>query len=264
MVRLLWDAEMAQQQKEAAPSPEAAGKPEPRTWNQVFKERPWARAAHRLERGTLPAIGWVIRYAVPREGSRKERGEHIVLAVFVVLGAGTAIPAMPQVGMPVVVGTFLWKAWELGAASSGDKGPGGSADEAASATPQDQLLGEDGEQPEHSPLPLDDWLPLYVEYSVALSYRLGRKGIHLVDLLQAAQEKHDRLLGWDVSRLRADCERLGIPVNKKGINIRNKNTIGVRYDELEKALGRTPRMPPSMVLALTPQTPHEGTPPEGP
>ncbi|MFM9452359.1 hypothetical protein [Streptomyces europaeiscabiei] len=255
---------MAQQKKEAAPSPEAAGKPEPRTWNQVFKERPWARAAHRLERGTLPAIGWAVRYAVPQEGSRKARGEHIVLAVFVVLGVGTAIPAMPEVGMPVVVGTFLWKAWELGASSGEGKSAGDSKGEAVTeavgTTPQDQLLGEDAGQPERLPLPLDDWLPLYVEYSVALSHRIGRKGIHLVDLLQVAQEKHNRLLGWDPTRMRVECERLGIPVNKKGINIRNKNTIGVRYDELEKALGRTPRVPPSTVPDLTLQTPHEGTP----
>jgi hypothetical protein len=63
--------------------------------------------------------------------------------------------------------------------------------------------------------------------------------------------------------MRAECERLQIPVNKKGINIKGKNTIGIRYDELEESLGRAPRMPPSMVPALPSQTPLDGAPSGG-
>ncbi|MGW1976500.1 hypothetical protein [Streptomyces sp. NPDC001889] len=225
----------------AAPQP-------PSGWREVLHRRPWAQAALRLERGTLPALGEAVRLALPDSGSAKDKAEHLVIALFVIATVVTAVPQAPEVGMPFLTGLYLWRAWALGSPD----------------TQQPGLRGQE-EQPESGPLPAapeldpDRWLAAFVEYSVAVTHREGRKGIHLSDLLAGAQKFSGRLAGWDVARLRKECERLAIPVSK-GINIGGKNTIGIRYDELHQHLGRRPQIPPGMVPDHTPST----TPAAGP
>ncbi|MFH0246020.1 hypothetical protein ACGRHY_27220 [Streptomyces sp. HK10] len=259
---MLWDKDLATQQKTAAGKDQPRETSQPKGWGEILRERPWARAAARLERGMLPAIGEVIQLALPRGGTAKEKAEHLAMAVLVAAAAGSAIVTTQELGMPLLVGFLLWRAWVRGAPQR----PSPEAEEAveeASADNGSPPGDHDGAGEQHRNEPVLDgetWLRRHIEYSVARNHALGFKGMHLVEILTTAQADHDWLIGWDVAQLRKECQRLGIPVNN-GINLRGKNTIGIRYDELSEHLGRSPRLPPELVPDRTPSRLSEITAP---
>jgi hypothetical protein len=105
-----------------------------------------------------------------------------------------------------------------------------------------------------------DELRLYVEHAVAHADLQGRKGVHAVDLL-AGQQQSGRYLGLTGATFPAKLRDAGLPVT--GISIHGDNQLGVRHDQLTKALGRTPRLPAHLVPDLTEQEPSPGETPTG-
>ncbi|MFE5579864.1 hypothetical protein [Kitasatospora sp. NPDC056531] len=110
-----------------------------------------------------------------------------------------------------------------------------------------------GEEPESAPVPVDsgewrDELRLYVEHAVAHADLQGRAGVHVVDLLNGLQES-GRYLGFTKSSFPAKLRDAGLPVT--GISIKGDNQLGVRCDQLTKALGHSPRLPAHLVPDLT-------------
>ncbi|AUY51262.1 hypothetical protein [Streptomyces sp. CB01881] len=93
-----------------------------------------------------------------------------------------------------------------------------------------------------------DDLRLYVEHAVAHADLQGRAGVHVVDLLNGLQES-GRYLGFTKSSFPAKLRDAGLPVT--GISIKGDNQLGVRYDQLAKELGRSPRLPAHLVPDLT-------------
>lgn len=129
-----------------------------------------------------------------------------------------------------------------------------------------------GEAPE-KPTPEQAAVSLarYVEHAVAAADHIdNHKGVHtetLLDGIERTEGLRERILDplnqrgeeWDVPRLNATLTNLGIPVHNKGIKLtingKQRTRAGVRYDQLTKALGRRPRIPPSLVKDHTPQHP---------
>ncbi|MFH9352613.1 hypothetical protein [Kitasatospora sp. NPDC017646] len=132
-------------------------------------------------------------------------------------------------------------------------------------------LVKPGEEPtaESAPVPADSgqWreeLRLYVEHTVAHADLEGRAGVHVVDLLNGLQES-GRYLGFTKASFPAKLRDAGLPVT--GISIKGDNQLGVRYDQLTKALGHSPRLPAHLVPDLTQDEPSiagEGHPFQSP
>ncbi|WP_327359660.1 hypothetical protein [Streptomyces sp. NBC_01304] len=278
---MLWDKEIAQavEPKETL-SASAKNQPSQRSWRQILKERPWARGALRLERGAYLTVGEflkllfnVVKTPFTTGDSIKDKAEALILTVIGVAAAVSAIPTAPREAMGVLTALFLWRSWTLGNPQHGKPGPDQPDSQPDAVQPEDpaslqEALAGTGSEPfeqdqkmlgEKPEVDLDTWIPLYVEHAVALSDRQGKKGMHLVDLLEGAKQQDARVAGWDVARLRKEIERLNIPVSA-GINMNGRNTIGVRYDALEQALKRRPRVPPSEVPDLTPPAHRNGSP----
>ncbi|MGW3425656.1 hypothetical protein [Streptomyces phaeochromogenes] len=147
-----------------------------------------------------------------------------------------------------------------------------------------ELAGEQSKEPESAPQ--DDHekseeagekptfeqatarLARYVEHAVAAAHHMHKhKGVHtetLLDGINRTEGLRAVLLDpldpqgkdWDVPRLNAAFAEIGIPVHSKGFKLiidgRQRVRAGVRYDQLEKHLGRRPVLPPSLAVDHTP------------
>ncbi|MFJ8798502.1 hypothetical protein [Streptomyces sp. NPDC102487] len=156
------------------------------------------------------------------------------------LGRGLAPAALPIFGTTVV----LWIVAAYRAAPPNDQG----------RQAEGEGGGEDEEQEEDRPAPeavreAERWLWTQVISHVQQAVADGRKGVHLSALLQEPEFPE----GWDVTRLRAHCARLGIPT--KLMQIRGSGitgpTHGVHVDQLTAKLG----MPLAQALQRLPEQP---------
>ncbi|MFJ8437660.1 hypothetical protein [Kitasatospora griseola] len=90
-------------------------------------------------------------------------------------------------------------------------------------------------------MPSTDWqdqLRLYVEYAVSHAHQNGQLGVHAHALLAQLQSE-GRWLDRTKATFPATLREAGLPT--KVVNIRGDHQLGVRYDQLTKALGRLPR-----------------------
>jgi hypothetical protein len=87
------------------------------------------------------------------------------------------------------------------------------------------------------------------EWAVALADLEGRKGIHLADLLAELHE--DGLVPeMDTAVLRRALTAAGLPIADQ-LKLSGSNRPGIRYDDLQQALGRMPTLAPEDVPDLT-------------
>lgn len=144
--------------------------------------------------------------------------------------------------------------------------------------PQEDDPEADGEEEESE---TDPWprqrelLRIFVEHRVT-AVALNRvdaikgKGARVDDLLSEQQE-NGGLIGLDRKGMTALLAKAGITVrdqmkfrvmedSETGAVWKQKNVPGVHMDDLRKDLGRTPRLPPSLVTDYTPVSPPEITP----
>lgn len=230
-----------------------------------------AEPARRLLVGTGRLAGSGIRWVVEVPGEILERA--LGVGLLTAMAGGIADQA-PMLSGPAGFAAWGVAAWKAGAPLVDDQdqvmeGAPAAGDPDQTNDGQDQDVAGEGHQ--EATVPLPDFTPAelaqYVERAVADVHHLHQAaGIHLHVLLDGLH-RMGRCTTWDRDRLRRELRGIKIPVHE-GVNLRvggrRLNRLGVRYQDVVKALGHAPRISPHLVPDLTPESGPSHTPGRAP
>jgi hypothetical protein len=206
------------------------------------------RTAHRLGTGSKAVSTWCWQQS----------------PIGTLAAAGTAV-ALPvyEPASTLIIPAF---AWGIAAWANGTPAPEAEHDDADEDETEEPVHGDENEPDVNEPRDRtpgekprlrdpDKAMRDYIEHAVAANrHHRNRQGVHIRELLEGLQH-HGALTGWKPEDLRRHLEALEIPV-RDGIGIiidgKKYNRPGVHHDDLSKALGRAPVLPPHLVPDRTP------------